>query len=43
MASDIDFINYVIDQLNGIGIITSKKNVWRVYGLCEPKACNWCM
>jgi len=25
MASDINFINYVIDQLNGIGIITSKK------------------
>ena len=25
MASDMDFVNYVIDQLNGIGIIISKK------------------
>jgi TfoX/Sxy family transcriptional regulator of competence genes len=25
MASDIDFVNYVIDQINSIGIITSKK------------------
>jgi len=25
MASDIDFVNYVMDQLNGVGIITSKK------------------
>jgi TfoX/Sxy family transcriptional regulator of competence genes len=25
MASDIDFVNYVTDQLNGIGIIISKK------------------
>ena len=25
MASDIDFVNYVIDQINSLGIITSKK------------------
>jgi TfoX/Sxy family transcriptional regulator of competence genes len=25
MASDIDFINYVTDQINGAGIVTSKK------------------
>jgi len=25
MASDIDFVNYVIGQINGVGIITSKK------------------
>jgi TfoX/Sxy family transcriptional regulator of competence genes len=25
MASDIDFVNYVIDQIKDVGIITSKK------------------
>ena len=25
MASDINFVNYVIDQLNDVGIVTSKK------------------
>jgi TfoX/Sxy family transcriptional regulator of competence genes len=25
MASDIDFVNYVIDQIKNVGIITSKK------------------
>ena len=25
MASDVDFVNYVIDQINSFGIITSKK------------------
>jgi TfoX/Sxy family transcriptional regulator of competence genes len=25
MASDVDFVNYVMDQINDVGIITSKK------------------
>jgi len=25
MASDLDFLNFVLDQINGVGIITSKK------------------
>jgi len=25
MASDLDFVNFVLDQINGVGIITSKK------------------
>ncbi|MCL2592002.1 MAG: TfoX/Sxy family protein [Defluviitaleaceae bacterium] len=25
MATDIDFVNYLIDQLNGIGVVMSKK------------------
>jgi TfoX/Sxy family transcriptional regulator of competence genes len=25
MASDIDFVNFVMDQINGVGIVTAKK------------------
>ena len=47
MASDLDFVNYVIDQLNGVRIITSRKMVgeYMVYinqkpliGICDNTA-----
>ena len=47
MASDIDFVNFVMDQLNGVGIITSKKmfgeymvyvNQKPIIGICNNTA-----
>ena len=35
MATSIDYIEYVCEQIRGVGEIRYKKNVWRIYGVCK--------
>ena len=34
MSTSIDFINYICEQINGVGEIIYK-NVWRIFNICK--------